>query len=144
MVPLRGRGAAPRIYVPTSALAYEAAVEGLTSLDEQILRVEPRLPSVYDAGLRYQKEPSDVWRHTADLMARGNGDCEDLAAARAAELRVSGVDPGAFVHVYQSGPQRYHAVVGRSDGSVEDPSWILGMKVPRGWRPLRRVGEKRF
>jgi transglutaminase-like putative cysteine protease len=115
----------------------------LTSLDTQILRVS-NLPSIYSSGVRYRGEPSDVWRHVADVMKTGHGDCEDLAAARAAELRVSGVDPGAFVHVYRSGARRYHAVVGRSDGTIEDPSWILGMKTPRNWQPIRRVGETRF
>jgi hypothetical protein len=143
MVPLPGGHAAPRVHIPTSALAYEAAVEGLARLDTQLLRVT-RLPSIYRSGVRYKREPSDVWRHVIDVQRSGWGDCEDLAAARVAELRVSGEDPGAYVHVYQSAPRRYHAVVARHDGSIEDPSWILGMRVPPRWRPIRRVGEKRF
>ena len=69
------------------------------------------------------------------MLASGWGDCEDLAAWRAAELRKSGEDPRAHVAVYQSGPRRYHAIVGRGDGTTEDPSRKLGMK-PGGRSPM--------
>jgi len=136
------RNATPTITIPTSADAYEAAIEGLTALDELLIRAA-RYPSIYRAGVQYRRESRDTWRHVADVIRLGGGDCEDLSAARAAELRVSGIDPGAYVHVYRSGPQRYHAVVGRSDGTAEDPSWILGMKTREKWRPLERVGGRR-
>jgi hypothetical protein len=85
------------------------------------------LPPLYQAGVRYKDEPRDVWRHAVDVAGEKWGDCEDLSAYRAAELRVSGEDPDARVAVYQSGPGRYHAVVARGDGAVEDPSRVLGM-----------------
>src|SRR5262245_56214121 len=87
----------------------------------------PSIPPLYSSGVRYKNEPRDVWKHAADVLHDGNGDCEDLAAYRAAELRVSGEDPGASVCTYQSGPKRYHAVVKRGDGTLEDPSRVLGM-----------------
>jgi hypothetical protein len=85
------------------------------------------LPPLYESGVVYKDEPRDVWRHAVDVLGEKWGDCEDLAAYRAAELRVSGEDPDAAVTVYQSGPGRYHAVVARSGGVLEDPSRALGM-----------------
>ena len=117
------------IHVPASASFYEAAIEGLSLLDEQILTEAPDFPRLYESGVIYRKEARDTWRHADDVLCSGGGDCEDLAAWRVAELRVSGDDPDAYVYVYQSGPHRYHAVVARGSGRIEDPSLILGMQV---------------
>jgi hypothetical protein len=125
----RAGDANARIHVPTSAAFYEAAIEGITQLDEQILKQSPDFPPIYESGVIYRKEAQDVWRHADDVLCSGWGDCDDLAPWRAAELRVSGEDPDAYVYVYQSGPHRYHAVVARGNGRIEDPSLILGMKV---------------
>lgn len=119
------------IHVPTSAIAYDAALEGLTRLDESIIEAGG-IPALYDAGVRYKTEPREVWRHALDVVNEGWGDCEDLSAYRAAELRVSGEDPGAAVRTFQTGHRRYHAVVMRGDGTLEDPSRVLGMNVPAG------------
>jgi hypothetical protein len=131
----RGAELAPRggdstavIHIPTSASFYQAAIEGLASLDEEILAVAD-FPPLYESGVHYRKELPDTWRHIDDVFATGWGDCEDLAAWRVAELRHSGVDPDAHVYVYRSGPRRYHAVVARGDGRIEDPSLKLGMQV---------------
>jgi hypothetical protein len=117
--------------VPARAAAFEAALEGLTRVNERLMTDPqlggPSIPPLYDSGVRYKNEPKDVWKHAADVLHDGVGDCEDLAAWRAAELRVSGDDPEACVTTYQSGPNRYHAVVRRGDGTLEDPSRALGM-----------------
>lgn len=130
-----GKELAPRqgdsvaaIHIPTSASFYEAAIEGLARLDEEILSIAD-FPPLYKSGVRYRKESPDTWRHVDDVFSSGWGDCEDLSAWRVAELRVSGVDPDAHVYVYRSGPRRYHAVVARGDGTIEDPSLRLGMHV---------------
>jgi hypothetical protein len=112
--------------VPARADAFEAALEGLTRVNEGLMQRE-NIPTLYEAGVRYRDEPRDVWRHALDVAGEKWGDCEDLAAYRAAELRHTGEDPGAYVTTYQSGPARYHAVVARSGGLVEDPSRVLGM-----------------
>ncbi len=112
--------------VPARADAFEAALEGLTRVNEGLMQRES-IPPLYEAGVRYRDEPRDVWRHALDVSGEKWGDCEDLAAYRAAELRVSGEDPEAHVTTYQSGPNRYHAVVARSGGLIEDPSRVLGM-----------------
>jgi hypothetical protein len=116
--------------IPSSKAVYDAALEGLVRIDERIIE-GGGVPRLYDSGARYRRERQDVWRHAGDVAVEGYGDCEDLAAYRAAELRVSGEDPGAYAYTYETGPRRYHAVVGRSDGSMEDPSLALGMKLPR-------------
>lgn len=113
--------------VPPRSWAFDAALEGLTRVNERLLS-GGAFPPLYSAGVRYRTEPREVWRHAADVLGEGWGDCEDLAAWRAAELRVSGEDPDAAVATYKSAPRRYHAVVLRGDGSIEDPSRQLGMK----------------
>jgi hypothetical protein len=124
--------------VPARPDAFNDALEGLTRVNVGIMQREA-VPPLYEAGVRYQDEPRDVWRHALDVAGERWGDCEDLAAYRAAELRVSGEDPDARVVTYQSGPNRYHAVVGRGDGAVEDPSRILGMGQPKMRAPHPRA-----
>lgn len=135
-----GRELAPRagdasatIHVPVSACFYEEMIEGLTRGNELMLRLA-EFPPIYESGVRYRKEAEDTWRHADDVLCSGWGDCEDLAAWRAAELRVSGEDPDARVLVYRSGPRRFHAVVAMGDGRIEDPSLLLGMKVSEARR----------
>ena len=85
-----------------------------------------RLPSLYSGAIRYRRERPDVWL-TADAVARrGAGDCEDLSAYRVSELRLAGEDASPWVYEVRRG--KWHAVVKRGDGSMEDPSRRLGMK----------------
>jgi len=135
----RAGDAVATIHVPTSAAFYEAAIEGLTRLNVEMLSVAD-FPPIYESGVGYRKEAEDTWRHADDVFCSGWGDCEDLAAWRAAELRVSGEDPAARVYVYRSGPLRFHAVVARGSGRIEDPSLILGMRVS----PERRAQLPRW
>ena len=121
--------------VPTvGADSLGAALAALQTLNELWLRqrFERGRPvaRLYESGVYYDPERgTEDWLTIPDLYATGYGDCEDLAAARAAELRVSGEDRGARAVAYRSGPTVWHAVVMRGDGSVEDPSLLLGM----GW-----------
>jgi hypothetical protein len=130
--------ASAEIHIPPSALSYEAALEGLTRIDERQIGAG-NFPSLYRSGVRYRREPRDVWRHAVDVFRSGVGDCEDLAAIRVAQLRVSGADPEASVMVYQSGLNRYHAIVRRGDGTTEDPSRILGMG--RKVKDVQHIGD---
>src|SRR5207253_2718416 len=102
LLPLSSEGGAT-IHVPTSAMAYEAGLEGLTRINEELLSAL-HFPPIYEADVQYRRETEDTWRHALDVFRSHWGDCEDLAAWRAAELRVSGEDPDAFVYVYRSGP----------------------------------------
>lgn len=90
-------------------------------------RQNPKLPSVYDAGVKYRRERGEHWRHVQDVLGAGWGDCEDLATARAGELRARGGDPRAKVVIRRTGPKMTHAIVQRGDGTTEDPSRRLGM-----------------
>lgn len=116
--------------VPSSPGTYSAALEGLTRVNEVLMKREP-VPPLYVTGARWevrQGDPSETrWRYAPDVAGEGWGDCQDLSAYRAAELRVTGEDPKAEVRVYPTGVNRYHAVVARGNGAVEDPSVILGM-----------------
>lgn len=89
-----------------------------------------RLPALYGGSIVYRREArSDEgrreWWATAPVVAsRGFGDCEDLACYRAAELQLSGDAATVEVIKFRS---VWHIVVRRADGSIEDPSRLLGM-----------------
>lgn len=117
-----------------------------------------RWPRLYDSGVRWQLERDprsqngEDWLHIAELYdGRETADCEDIAAAFAAELTVRDGIPAVprLTHV----PGGYHIVVQLADGRIEDPSVILGMSRPidlgrveeagarRGWRAVRGLGR---
>jgi hypothetical protein len=119
-----------------------------------------RLPLLALSGVVYQAEPwgQEVWLDATTCLSLGVGDCEDLAAWRAAELLVYGEqailpgDPGeghpgpfeASVFLRDQGGGLYHAMVRVtcSDGHtwIEDPSAMLGMRgVPRITRERWRL-----
>ncbi len=131
-----GRVSQSTFRIPVSAANFAASTEGLTTLNQRLLR-RRKYPPLYKSGVVYKKERQDTWRPVTDVLRSGWGDCEDLAAWRAAELRNSGEDLNAHVAVYRSGPTRYHAIVARGDGSTEDPSRRLGM----GTRAGRAFGK---
>lgn len=121
------------------------------------LRAHPDFPLLYDAydrGLvHYEKEPSltdgsmrEDWQTAPINLLRGSADCEDLAAHRAAELIVSGQDPGARPYLSRqrhAWGSLWHVRVWRTKKSVpgvgsidvhwlEDPSAVVGMQ--GSWR----------
>lgn len=114
-----------------SAPVLDAGLEAVTRLNEQML-AEGEVPS-FERGLRYgvrwRPEPpgAEHFDSARTVIARKAGDCDDLAPWHAASLRHSGEDPGARAVVKRSGPKRWHAVVQRSDGSIDDPSKRAGM-----------------
>lgn len=94
------------------------------------------LPPLYDSGVRYRKDRrrngkrNELLANAYDLVRRGYGDCDDLAAYRAAELQLAGID--AKVCVVRTGPRTLHAVVCNTSGEIiDDPSRRLGMKGKR-------------
>jgi hypothetical protein len=84
-------------------------------------------PPLYSSGVRYATEDSpdgdeeivDPWT----VAKRGKGDCEDLVLYRLVEDRLRGVRSSATIE--WMGDQ-LHVQLRRSDGSIEDPSVILG------------------
>lgn len=150
-------------------------MEGLVRVNQDILKRNPQIPPLYDSGVRYEAENgTEDWRTIVDirdnLNGEGNpvGDCEDLAAWRAAELRERDNEPGAFVDVVRGGLGLWHAVVRRANGKLEDPSKRLGMnprplagteaeaepmagsltwkveRIPGGWRGSLTLPDIRF
>lgn len=109
--------------------AMEAAVEGLCAINMAIMRHLSRsgVPfptSLYDTEVRYRQPGKLQWHTLADVYDLGWGDCKDLVAIRCAELRFEG-EP-ATPYVYPTRRRgRWHAVVRRADGEIEDPSRIM-------------------
>jgi len=115
-----------------TAPVLNAALESVTRLNEAMLE-KGSVPTFADAvkggGIKWKPEPpgQECFDHAAMVMKRGWGDCDDLAPWHAASLRATGKDPGAQAIAKRSGPKRWHAVVRRSDGSIDDPSKTAGM-----------------
>lgn len=113
-------------------------LETLVRLDEwqanRLAMAGTPLKPLYEAGLVYREEPpdSEEWQDVCSLYKQGYGDCEDLACARAAELRGMGVAAVACIRFrrYETtkGPlTMVHVLVLWPNGHIEDPSARLGM-----------------
>lgn len=118
----------------TLAWAIYPILNSLVKVNRQYIRTHT-CPRIYDSGVRYQEEPAGTTEEFAAIpviLSRGWGDCDDLAPWRVAELREQGEDARIRIQWKQL-PQGklYHIVVRREDGSVEDPSALLGMYQPR-------------
>lgn len=87
---------------------------------------------LYQSGVYYQAEPpgEEEWLDIPSLYKQGFGDCEDLACARAAELRFAGIGAVPCIRHKKmaSGLTLVHVLVLWPDGTIEDPSKNLGMK----------------
>ena len=124
-----------RVNVPPIPEAIEALAEGLVRLNMVLMGYADErgveTPPLYASGIRYRRETpgQEWWESAADLlgvMADRTGDCEDLAAYRAAELRYFDGEL-ARVRVYLNRRNKFHAVVERESGEIEDPSRIAIM-----------------
>jgi hypothetical protein len=119
-----------------TAPVLNAALESVTRLNEQML-ADKQVPTFTDGlkeGIRWKPEPpgAEHFDHAGVVLGRKWGDCDDLAPWQAASLRHTGEDPDAVAVVKKSGPKRWHAVVRRGDGSIDDPSRAAGMGQPQG------------
>ncbi len=111
-------------------------LECLVQMNEKILRERSDIPLLYDAGVRYDPEPlgQENWQDCVTTWKRGRGDCEDLSAWRAAELRVRMGASARCIYTWKKLPNgvlMYHIKVEYTgaDGQrhEEDPSRRLGM-----------------
>lgn len=123
-----------RMNIPPIPRLLEAAAEGLVLTNVALMEIAYErglaLPPLYQSGVVYRKEPPgrEWWETAADLLSvasHRSGDCEDLAAYRAAELRVFDGDPDARVVVLPTSRGSFHAVVEHGDGAIEDPSRMV-------------------
>lgn len=123
-----------RLAVPEAAIGAEvlnAALEAVTRTDERLLQAGhvPTAAEAIDKGIKWRPEPpgDEHFDMASTVLRRGHGDCDDLAPWHAASLRHTGEDPDARAIVLKSGPKKWHAVVERGDGSIDDPSADAGM-----------------
>lgn len=123
-----------RVTLPRSTDASLAALWCLVEVNLWCLRharkMRRNFRPTYDA-VCYRAEPlgQEIWQSIPALQMRGVGDCEDLACARVAE-RLSVGDacrPGLKRQNRPDGSILYHVIVGNPDGTIEDPSAVLGM-----------------
>jgi hypothetical protein len=130
---MRVRIAIPEAFVDPPVI--DAALEAVTRLDESMIRQGqcPTSHELIERGAKWRPEdPGDEhFDHGNTIQNRGWGDCDDWAPLHAATLRATDQDPGAVARVIPSGPNLYHAIVQRSDGTIEDPSQMAGMKAQR-------------
>jgi hypothetical protein len=108
----------------------EAFLAGLVAVDvAQLRRGLPSPSALLRSGrLRYDpRDPEERWLTLAELLRAGRGDCEDLAAAVAAERITQGIP--ARVRLLRLTNDDYHAVVQHTQtGRMEDPSQTGGYK----------------
>lgn len=130
---MRVRVSVPEEHVHPNVV--DALLEGVTRLDEHMIRSgqSPTSHEAIAAGAIWRPEhySEEHFDHGNTIATRGWGDCDDWAPLHAATLRASGEDVGAVARVVPSGPSTYHAIVQRSDGSIDDPSIAAGMKPTR-------------
>lgn len=112
--------------------ALNHALEAVTIANAGMMRagLAPKITPLIKAGrVKWRPEPpgDEHFDLASTVVGRGWGDCDDLAPAYAGQLRATGRDPEARAFVRRSGPTRWHALVRRGDGTVEDPSRAAGM-----------------
>lgn len=126
---MRVNVAIPEAHVKPAVL--NAALEATTRLNEDLL-ASGKVPTCDDGiagGVRWRPEPpgEEHFDHAGVVEKRRWGDCDDLAPWQAASLRHTGEDPGARAVVRRVAPHRWHAIVKRSNGDIDDPSRRAGM-----------------
>ncbi len=115
--------------LPYSEEATQALIDGLTAVNAAWLR-HHSAPPLYSSGVTYRRERGrEHWQAIPEVLKRRTGDCEDLAAWRAAELQAAGKKARAVLIKIR--PRQYHVVVETPAGR-EDPSRRL---LPRRRRP---------
>lgn len=108
-------------------------LEALCKINVGWLQSLPRRerPSLYRSDVIYQAEVgTEEWLDIPHILVARWGDCEDLACWRVAELRVAGIEAHPYIR-WKKRPgsgARYHALVWRPGGRIEDPSLALGMR----------------
>lgn len=125
-----GFGRDPREY----AEFVRNGLRNLTMANVWAYRSDPLLPSIYDAGVEYRREPprNEQFKDVVAVLRDKHGDCEDLACAVAAWRRVrtgEAAHPSVTWKPLDAARTRwlYHITVERPGLPNEDPSKRLGM-----------------
>ncbi len=115
-------------------------LEALVRINLTWLQSHPDVPPLYRAPVRYQFDSRfpDAWKDIPTILDDGQGDCEDIACWRIAELvnvGIRGVRPYLRWRK-QNDHYIYHVLVYLPDGRVEDPSLAMGMAGPEPRKPI--------
>lgn len=115
-----------RFNISETLAQVQAAVSGLVLVNLAQLETV-KLPPLYESGVRYKMEKPghEQWQTIVELFGNKSGDCEDLCAARCAQLRHAGENASINVKLVRNGLM--HIRVRRGNGDLEDPSKLLGM-----------------
>jgi hypothetical protein len=111
-----------------NALALQALLECLITIDRVYLRRNPRTPKLYQTNVRYGR--TQVWDSIPDLLTRGYGDCKSLTAMFVAEQREAGRSARPvfrFAMNPTTARKDFHILV-QTGNTYEDPSRKLGME----------------
>lgn len=89
------------------------------------------LPPLFKSGVKYKSQDprACAFVNPKEVMKRGGGDCKQLVLWRIAELRNAGHNAMPRI-VWLNGKKGLtaHAQLRHPDGTIEDPSYNLGMK----------------
>lgn len=117
-------------------------LELFVQLNLEFLSEYPDTPDPYSSGVVYEPEINAFMGLPEEFgtipwcIKRGRADCDRLVAWRVAKLRQAGETRAACNVTVRRFPVRtrpgetidvYHVTARRDDGSIEDPSAILGM-----------------
>lgn len=114
-------------------------MEALVKCNELWILTHPDTPKLYESDVVYAPEfGEEHWQDIPHIISAGEGDCEDLACWRIAELRqIAGIKAHPKISWRElGGGLRYHALVRYPDGRTEDPSLALGMHGEITRRPM--------
>lgn len=106
-------------------------MDALAKVNVTFLKKHPETVPLYQAPIKYFFDPNepDPWQDIPTTLAKGYGDCEDLACWRIAEYRVKGIDARPLIRWRKrDGKMIYHALLRLPDGRTEDPSIAMGMR----------------
>jgi hypothetical protein len=123
----------------------------LVRTNRRYLRKHPECPRIYEADISYRRETTvEEFNSIPVILKAGGGDCDDLAPWRVAELIERDREP-ARIYITCAETQDgmgeakrlYHIRLKRADGTIEDPSEVLGMHraLPDGWQPVDGVRD---
>ena len=103
-------------------------MEALVQINKIYLSTH-KLPKLYNTDVIYKTEIGESWKDVYNILKDGNGDCEDLACWRIAELQLIGIPARPYIKWRKvRGTWIYHALVWLPGNKIEDPSLALGME----------------
>jgi hypothetical protein len=128
------------VEVPWSLAGVRTALAAATVANVELMKEWKKqgrkVPRLYQAGVKWKRQPPERFSLFPTVLARGNGDCDQLAAWRAAELQLKGIKAKAIPRWVR--PKLMHVVVQLPSGRLEDPSRLLGMGKREGMRAPRK------